>query len=148
MVSLRNFTTEDATALRAYKFRDLSTTELEDMIMAWNQKQVENRYFEMFAIWQDENLVGTVSLYGLSPEEVSIGPEIFPSYRRNGFAKEAMLQVCEIAKTKGYKRAFQQIRTDNHASIALHTSIGFFSDRTVYTNKKGNQVVYYRKNLI
>lgn len=148
MVVLRNFEKEDAFALHKNRYADTSVAHVQDLIGAWNIKQVNNKYFEMFGIWCGEKMVGTVSLYQLSTEVISIGPEIFCDYRRNGFAKEAMMYACEIAKEKGYRIVSQQIRTDNDASIALHTSLGFETDGLIYTNAKGSQVSVYLKCLV
>ena len=102
----------------------------------------------MFAVVSDGKFVGTVSLYQRSSEVISIGPEVFSGYRRKGFAKDAMIGACQIAKEKGFKIVSQQVRTDNEASIALHRSLGFETSGLVYTNSKGNKVSIYLKSLI
>lgn len=148
MIVLRNFTKADALALQKINHPNLSIEQIEALIYEWNQKQVNNKYFEMFAIIFDENIVGTISLYQHSAEVISIGPEVFKPYRQKGFAKEAMMYACTIAKERGYKIVFQQIRTNNAASIALHSSLGFETNGLTYTNAKGNQVAIYLKSLI
>ncbi len=148
MIVLRNFTKADALALQKFNFLNLSIEQIEALIHEWNQKQVNNKYFEMFAIISNENIIGTISLYQHSAEVISIGPEVFKPYRQKGLAKEAMICACTIAKEKGYKIVFQQIRTDNVASIALHSSLGFETSGLTYTNAKGNQVAIYLKSLI
>ncbi|MBE6566299.1 MAG: GNAT family N-acetyltransferase [Ruminococcaceae bacterium] len=148
MIVLRNFTKADAFALQRIKHPNLSIEQIEALIHEWNLKQVNSKYFEMFAILLDENIVGTISLYQHSAEVISIGPEIFKPYRQKGLAKEAMICACTKAKEKGYKIVFQQIRTNNVASIALHSSLGFETNGLTYTNAKGNQVAIYLKSLI
>ena len=148
MIVLRNFTKSDAFALQRIKHPNLSIEQIEALIHEWNLKQVNSKYFEMFAILLDENIVGTISLYQHSAEVISIGPEIFKPYRQKGLAKEAMICACTKAKEKGYKIVFQQIRTNNVASIALHSSLGFETNGLTYTNAKGNQVAIYLKSLI
>ncbi len=148
MILLRNFKKEDASELQEYGFSDLSTEQVEALICDWDKKQLNGKYFEMYAIVSDEKIVGTISLYQHSSEVVSIGPEVFCEYRRKGFAKEAMICACQIAKEKGFKIVSQQIKTNNAASIALHSSLGFESSGLVYTNAKGNQVSIYLKCLI
>jgi len=130
------------------RYSNVSVEQLEDLICQWNEKQVKGRYFEMFAVLWDGRIVGMVSLYQHSSEVISVGPEIFCDYRRRGFAKEAMLQALSIAKEKGFKIVSQQIRTDNVASIALHSSLGFETNGLVYTNSKGNEVAVYLKSLV
>lgn len=148
MILLRNFKKEDASELQENGFSDLSTEQVKALICDWDKKQLNGKYFEMYAIVSDEKIVGTISLYQHSSQVVSIGPEVFCEYRRKGFAKKAMICACQIAKEKGFKIVSQQIRTNNSASIALHSSLGFETSGLVYTNSKGNQVSFYLKCLI
>ena len=148
MIFLRNFIKEDAWSLQKIRYPDLSVDQIETLICEWNQERVNDNYFEMFAVVFDKNIVGTISLYQHSSNVVSIGPEIFETYRKKGFAKEAMIHACMIAKEKGYKIVSQQIRTNNTASLALHSALGFETNGSSYTNAKGNQVAIYLKCLI
>ena len=69
----------------------------------------------------------------------------------NKLAKKAdrrMRELEELSKEKGFKIVSQQIRTDNVASIALHSSLGFETNGLVYTNSKGNEVAVYLKSLV
>ena len=147
MITFRNFIKEDALILQK-EISSMSIEQIEQMICEWNQKRVNDKYFEMFAILYDINVVGTISLYQHSSQVISIGPEIFASYRKKGFAKQAMIYACNLAKEKGYKIVSQQIRINNTASIALHLSLGFETNGLIYTNEKGNQVAIYLKSLI
>ncbi len=147
MIVLRNFRDSDATVFQETHSKHLSIEEIRDMFQKWNVKEYEGKYFEMFAIVKDEEVVGRISLYQHSENVVSCGPEIFEGYCRQGFAKEAMTLAVNIAKSKGYKVILQQIRVDNLASIALHNSLAFETDGYVYRNKKGNEVLIYVKAL-
>lgn len=148
MILLKNLKIEDALELQKFGYSDLTIEQVEDLICEWNKKQVNGKYFEMFAIVSEDKIVGTISLFQHTSEVVSIGPEVFCEYRRKGFAKEAMICACQMAKEKGFKIVSQQIRTNNAASIALHCSIGFETNELVYTNAKGNQISIYLKCLI
>ena len=147
VITLRNFLDSDAPIFQEKHSKHLSIEEIRDMFRKWNEKEYEGKYFEMFAIVKDEDIVGRISLYQHSENVISCGPEIFEGYRRQGFAKEAMLLAMDIAKGKGYKVVMQQIRVDNVASVALHNSLGFETDGYVYRNKKGNEVLIYIKVL-
>lgn len=147
MITLRNFLDSDAPIFQEKHSKHLSIEEIRDMFRKWNVKEYEGKYFEMFAIVKDEEIVGRISLYQHSENVISCGPEIFEGYCRLGFAKEAMMLAMDIAKSKGYKVVMQQIRADNVASIALHNSLGFETDGYVYRNKKGNEVLIYIKVL-
>ena len=148
MIFLRNFEKEDASYLYECGFSGLSKEQIESQICDWTKKEFNGKYFEMFAVISDGKIVGTVSLYQHSSEVISIGPEIFDEHRRKGFAKETMKRACQIAKDKGFKIVSQQIRCENVASIALHSSLGFETSGHVFTNDKGNQISIYLKSLI
>lgn len=148
MIVLRNFRDSDASMFQEKHSRHLSIEEIRELFQKWNIKEYEGKYFEMFAIVKDEEVVGRISLYQHSENVISCGLEIFQGYCKQGFAKEAMLFAMDIAKSKGYKVVMQQIRTDNVASIALHNSLDFETDGYVYRNKKGNEVLIYIKALV
>ncbi len=120
MVSLRHFHHSDAAILLESQNIHMSMEEIQDMISDWNRLSFHGKYFEMFAIINDGKIVGTISLKQLSDSVISIGPEIFPAFRRQGFGKEAMRIALDAAKRKGYRIAAQQVKSDNHPSIALH----------------------------
>ena len=147
MIVLRNFRDTDASIFQEKHSRHLPLEEIKELFRKWNLREYEGKYFEMFAIIKDEDIVGRISLYQHSVNVISCGPEIFEGCCRQGFAKEAMGLAMEISKNKGYKVVMQQIRTDNGASIALHNSLGFETDGYVYRNKKGNEVLIYVKVL-
>lgn len=148
MIELRNFRDSDAEMFREKHSKHRPMDEIRDLFRKWNEKEYKEKYFEMFAIVKNEEMVGCISLYQHSENVISCGPEIFDAYQRQGVAKEAMSLTMDIAKSKGYKVVLQQIRADNVASIALHNSLGFETDGYVYRNKKGNEVLIYLKSLV
>ena len=148
MITLRAFTDHHAPLLREALDPHMDPAEVKALIAEWNTGKHNGRDFAMLGVWQGETLVGMISLYRHTSEAVSIGPEIFSPYRRRGYAKEAMTLAMELAHQKGYKIVSQQLRTDNTASIALHTALGFETSGAVYTNAKGNQVFIYLKSLV
>ena len=147
MLLLRNFTDDDAIELHQKHNTNRSIDEIKILIAKWQEKKFANKYFEMFAIVNDTEMVGMISLYQHSPNVISCGPEIFECYRKRGFAGNAMMLAMKTAKSKGYKLVLQQIRVDNIASIALHKKLGFETDGYVYKNKKGNDVQIFIKLL-
>lgn len=142
---LRMFTLSDreTVALRL----NISFTEAENTINEWNLGSFNGLYFAMYAVTEDETVVGMISLYGHSKSIVSIGPEIFEEYRRRGLAKSAMKDAMRLAEERGYKIVFQQIRTSNLPSIALHESLGFERESNIFKNSKGNDVYFFLKPL-
>ena len=148
MVTLRNFEKADAAILQRFQSPDMSLEDIRNMISGWNTFEFQGKYFEMFAVINGGQIVGTISLYQISEHMVSIGPEIFSEFQRQGFGKEAMLCALDIAKSKGYKMVAQQIKSDNIPSLALHKSLGFETDGYGYLNKKGKEVLVFLKSLL
>ena len=148
MITLRNFEETDAAVLQASSYSGRTLDEIRAMIADWRKREHNGKYSEKLAVVLDGVIVGMLFLYQHTTEVISIGPEIFPGYRKRGLGKVAMSLACDFAKDKGFKIVSQQIRTDNAASIALHTALGFESNGLVYTNQKGNAVVFYLKSLL
>ena len=147
MVTLRHFSETDAAFLRRTLHNDMTEEDFRDTIISWNTFEFQGRYFEMFAVVNDDKIVGMISLYQHSESVASIGPEIFPAFQQKGFGKEAMKLALETAKQKGYKIAAQQVRCNNTASIALHESLSFETDHYEYINRNGNKVFLFYKAL-
>ena len=147
VVKLRNFKENDANILRQNWNTNMSIEEIQNMICDWKKHEFKGKYFEMFAIIKDDEIAGMLSLYQHSDSVISIAPEVFPEFQRQGIGKKAMLIALEIVKSKGYKIVLQQVRSDNIPSIALHLSLGFETDKYGYGNKKGNEVFLFLKAL-
>lgn len=147
MILLRNFTYDDVEAFQKKQGMNRSLDEIKAIFTKWEEKEHEGKYFEMFAVVKDGELVGYISLYQHSKSVVSCGPEVFEAYHRQGIATEAMLLVMDIARNMGYKIVSQQIRVNNIASIALHNKLGFETNGYIYRNRKGNDVQIFIKLL-
>lgn len=147
MVTLRHFGYDDVTVLKQFLYAHMTTEEIQNIIRDWNRKEYQGKYFEMFAIINDDRIVGTISLFQCSNSAISIGPEVFAAYQRQGFGKSAMGIALNIAKDKGYKIVLQQVRSNNISSIAMHQSLGFETDGYAFLNKKGNEVFLFYKTL-
>lgn len=148
MLLLRNFTDADAEVFQRFCGTDMTLEEIRELFAKWNKKQYDGKYFEMFAIVKDGQLVGQISLYQLSKSMVSCGPVVFDCYRRQKNGENAMILAMDMAKNMGYKTVLQQIRVDNTPSLALHSRLGFETDGYTYKNKKGNDVLIYLKSLV
>lgn len=147
MVILRNFKNDDADVLRKFHNANMSIKEIQDVINDWNKYKFQGKYFEMFAIINDEKIVGMISLYQHSSSVISIAPEVFSPFQKQGIGNQAMRVALETAKNKGYKIVAQQVRSDNVPSIALHSSLGFETDKYGYINKKENEIYLFLKSL-
>ena len=143
MISIRHFTEHDAIILQQKQYTENSITDICEMITEWESNTYQGKYFEMFAITADDAIVGSASLYEHSKSVVSIGVEIYPDQRRNGYAAEGMRLIMNHAKDLGYRIIQDQVRTDNQASIALHNSLEFETDGYVFKNAKDKDVLLY-----
>ena len=114
MIELRNFRDSDAEMFREKHSKHRSIDEIRDLFRKWNEKEYKEKYFEMFAIVKNEEMVGCISLYQHSENVISCGPEIFDAYQRQGVAKEAMSLTMDIAKSKGYKVSNDNYRDSQH----------------------------------
>ena len=127
---------------------NMSLESTSKLIMQSSSELYEDKFFKMFVVLNEQVCVGMISLYEHSSSIVSIGPDIFKKYRQRGYATEAMKAAMDIARAKGYKIVCQQIRTNNNASIKLHTKLGFETDNYVFRNRNNNEIVLYIKSLI
>lgn len=125
MIAIRDFTPDDAPALRAMQYPGMSEDEVLQLIAQWSLKLYEGRPFYMLAVVQDDAPVGYVSLWRKEAEAMSYGVEIFAPYRRQGYAFTASLLAFEKARREGCNRITLQVRKTNAASLALHRKLGF-----------------------
>lgn len=145
MISIRNIKSTDSGVLTVL-YPNMTAAKIESMISEWNKKIYKGKYFEMFAVMDDDILVGTVSLYQHTSDCISAGPEIRTEYRRQGFAYQAIQAALQLAAKDGYKIAVAQVRKDNTPSIALHKKLGFEIDFD-FINNKGKPCYYFIKSL-
>lgn len=106
----------------------------------------EGRYYEQFAIRAGDCMVGLVSLHAQDGDVASEGVEVFPPFRRCGFAKHALFLLEHVACEAGFTVLTAQVRTTNTASLALHSACGYVSGEK-WINRKGNEVITFHKEL-
>ena len=143
MTSIRHFTERDAAIIQQKQYTEASITDIREMVAEWETYTCRGKHFEMFAITADDTIVGSVSLYEHSKSVASIGVEVYPDQRRNGYAAEGMHLIMNHARNLGYRIIQDQVQTDNMASIALHNSLEFETDGYVFKNAKGRDVLLY-----
>lgn len=119
---------------------------LQPMLAASLSQCHEGRYYERFAVRANGCMVGEVSLYEHEDGTVCDGVAIFPPFRECGFASRALMQLSDVARTRGFTVQTAQVRTNNEASIALHAKLGFVPGEP-WINRRGNEVRTWRKEL-
>lgn len=148
MVTLRQFTISDidfilsnwsaTERIKGCRFPD-NINQLTKIIREWTTKSYQGKYFEQFAIVNNECIVGMISLYEVNGSSVSVGVIIDKKYYRKGYAEKALNLIKEVAKDKGYKQLVSTCRTNNYASIKLHERYKF-NNQGKSINKKGNEI--------
>lgn len=128
-------------------YQNTTAETLAPMLAASQKKHHAGRYYEQFAIRVNNCLVGMVSLFGQEDGTVSDGVDVFPPFRRCGFAYQALLRLMGIARQRGFTVQTAQIRNDNTASIALHGKLGFVPGET-WINRREHEVRTWRKELL
>ena len=146
MITLRHFGEEDLPVLGRYLLPGRTDDEIRTVLARWETLTWGGRYFEMFAVLYNSTPVGSVSLFQHSGYIISAGPEIFPEYRRRGYASAGLTLAYEHAKQQGYRIAAAEIRKDNTASIRLHEKAGFLRNGE-YVNRNGREIYLYLKLL-
>lgn len=147
MITIRHFSFRDLEYLQTCRYPGLSREEIHTLVDEWETLDYKGRYFEMFAICEDLQIVGSVSLYQHEGPVVSAGPQIDVPYRRRGFARQGVQLALEQARIRGYKIAVAQVREDNRGSVALHSSLGFVCDHA-YENSHGTRVLFFMKSIV
>ena len=143
MIRLREFTERDAAVLQQKQMPGVPIEEIGDMIRGWQTKTYRGKRFEMYAMTEGDDAVGSVSLYARSGSIVSVGIEVFSEERGKGSAEEGMKRILERAKDLGYRVIWDQVAANNQPSIRLHEKLGFETDGTLYKNAKGREVLLY-----
>ena len=127
-------------------YQKTTAEELCPMLEASRHQLHEGRYYEQFSVRVNGCMVGTVSLFGHDDGTVCDGVDIFPPFRRCGFAFQALTCLGDVAKEKGFCIQTAQVRTDNAASIALHTKLGMIPGEK-WINRHGKEVRTFMKEL-
>ena len=127
-------------------YQNATTEDLSPMLTASQNQRHEGRYYEQFVIRADGCVVGLVSLFEHEDGTVCDGVEVFPPFRRCGYAHQGLTLLMDIARMRGFTVQTAQVRTDNAPSIALHGGLGFVPGE-LWINRKGNEVRTWRKEL-
>ncbi len=109
-------------------------------------REHDGAYFELLAVYDDDRVVGFMSLYAHSAHIISVGPEIKEDLRHNGYGYLGETRALQYVKDAGYTLAVASVREDNTASVALHEKLGF-EEGVRCLSKRGNPIRVYIKAL-
>lgn len=120
-------------------YRGCAPEDMSSMLAESVAQKHGNHYYQNFVIRADGCMVGVASLYEHEDGTVSDGVEVFPPFRRCGYAQWAMRELARRAELQGYQVMRAQVRTDNEASLALHENADFRRTHQ-YVNRRGHEV--------
>jgi len=60
MITIRKYREQDAYLLQQLKYQNKSIEEIEETITLWKEKTYNGSYFEMFAVCDQDEIVGSV----------------------------------------------------------------------------------------
>lgn len=146
MISLRHFDFNDSAILKKYEYPNMSENEIKEIISEWNKLSHNGRYFESFAAVENDEIIGSFFTAEHENGRISIGPTVFPPFRKKGYAYAVMKMILTLAAEKGYKEAEGEVRIENTASIALHKKSGYEIEKE-FINKHGNKMYLFIKTL-
>lgn len=146
MVILLPFGPEDWPVLSEFQYPGMPEPDARNLIANFGAGTYQGRYSETLAVEAEGRIVGFVSLYEQEDGTVSEGIEIYPPYRRQGYARAALTALLQHAKAQGFQTVTAQVRQDNTASVALHQKLAFQVTGS-FVNKRGKPVFTFAKTI-
>ena len=149
MILLRNFADDDAIEFQQKHNAKMSIDEVKILITKWQEKEFANKYFEMFAIIKDNEIVGMISLYQHSATVISCGPEIFERYRKQGIGQALVQGLVNHLQQNNVIALLLEVRVSNHPAISLYEKLGFVQvgRRPKYYHNPREDALILRKEL-
>ena len=140
---LRHFNENDYLELTKYYMPNLKEEQFKQIIREWNlESRIDS--IKEFAIVENRQIVGMISLYQHTSTVVSEGVEIFKPFRNKGLATKSILLIQNIAKFYGYKVITAQVARKNIASIKLHKKLEFEIYHEFISLKENRQLLFIK----
>ena len=125
MIVLRPFRPEDWAVISQYQYPGIGEAEAIELIAEFNAPTYQGKFQKFYAVENEAQIVGYVSIIEQTDGVFSVGAEIYQPFRRHGYAYNAIMQLFDLSKAMGYHTATGQVRQDNTASLALCKKLGF-----------------------
>ncbi|MBR1983214.1 MAG: GNAT family N-acetyltransferase [Clostridia bacterium] len=136
----------DAKWLDKTEYKNLTTTQREQLVKDSIGGKCRGEFFRFFLLKNGEIPIGVINMCGHGSEVVSVAPEIFEIYRNKGYGAKGLQIAYSIAKSLGFKKVTAGIRGENVASQKLHEKLGFTFIKKEFS-KNGNLLYVYEKEL-
>ena len=144
MIKLRPFTSCDWQVITQYQHPDMTQAEAVKLIAEFNAPTYQGKFHRLLAVEYQGQIVGYVSIIEQADGVVSVGAEIYPPFRRQRYAYDAIIQLFALSKSLGYHSVSGQVRQNNTASLGLCKKLGF-SIVAEGISRRGNPVYHLAK---
>jgi RimJ/RimL family protein N-acetyltransferase len=103
----------------------------------------------VYALVLDGRMIGHIGFHGppgsnarQDPEAVEIGYTVFPDYRKQGYATEAVRALVEWTRAQGVERVIASIGPENEPSLAIVRRLGFHEVGRHWDDEDGEELEY------
>lgn len=145
MIYLKPVTLDDLDSLSETDYEKMREEEKNSMITESQQQEHDGRFFELLRVWDDDQIVGFMSLFAQSEHVVSIGPQIRESFRVKDYGRQGELLALKYAHDIGFDTAVSWVRHDNTASIRMHEKLGFKIQQNDYIRNVKQYIIYTKE---
>ena len=145
MIYLKPVTLDDLDSLSETDYEKMREEEKISMITESQQQEHDGRFFELLRVWDDDQIVGFMSLFAQSEHVVSIGPQIRESFRVKDYGRHGELLALKYAHDIGFDTAVSWVRHDNTASIRMHEKLGFKIQQNDYIRNVKQYIIYTKE---
>ena len=88
-------------------------------------KTLSNENLNYYLIFEDEQVVGFLEGFIISPESEIYDISVDVAYQRKGYAKKLMKFFIDLSKQKGVETILLEVNSNNTKAINLYNLFGF-----------------------
>ena len=88
-------------------------------------KTLSNENLNYYLIFEDEQIVGFLEGFIISPESEIYDIAVDEAYQRKGYAKKLMEFFIDLSKQKGVETILLEVNSNNTKAINLYNLFGF-----------------------
>lgn len=90
---------------------------------------------------------GPAYLQAYAPGGIELGYTVFPAYRRQGYAREAVAAMLEYAREQGVPRFVLSISPENAPSLAIAHHFGFAKVGSYADPEDSEEIIFAREAI-
>ena len=110
-------------------------------------RTLSNENLNYYLIFEDEQVVGFLEGFIISPESEIYDIAVDEAYQRKGYAKKLMEFFIDLSKQKGVETILLEVNSNNTKAINLYNLVGFveYGKRNNYSGD--SDAVLMKKNV-